>query len=193
MDDLSRFLPDDPARGVCLLRRCRAPSLGSRTGYAAHGATRRELRAAAHHPRRALEAAWDREPFTADPRPAFGDDRVALFPALDYEPARPGLVRAKLSGPEPLSDVRAVQPGFASRALRLSLRAPTARSHAKAILRVVGGLRRFRVADSCLGVVPLAFAAPGARHRRSGRRRNRDRATSGMGSTAAVGDSRCHR
>ena len=52
---------------------------------------------AADHPRSALETARQRESVAADPRAARRDDRAALFPAFDDEPAGAGMVRAQLS------------------------------------------------------------------------------------------------
>ena len=57
----------------------------------------------------------------ADPRPARRDDRPAVLPAVDDEPAGAGVVRAPLPAAQPVPAVRAVESRVAARAARLSV------------------------------------------------------------------------
>ena len=61
----------------------------------------------------------DENPSWLHPRHARRDDRPALLPALDDEPARAGLVRAALPGAEPVPALRAVEPRLDAGAARL--------------------------------------------------------------------------
>ena len=129
-----------------------------------------------------------REPVVADPRPARGDDRPAVLPAVDDEPAGSGLVRAGAARREPVSAVRAVEPRVDAGARRLSVpaRAVGADAHAGA-----GAGRSATCSSSACAPRPAgralrAHAAAGAgvrtanatarRRRRASRRRRRSRA-----------------
>ena len=116
--------------------------------------------------RRPLEARRRREPVVADPRHAGGHDRAPLFPAVDDESARAGLVRAALPGRQPVSPVRAVEPGVDARAARLPVPA-----------RAVGrdprpGAGAGRLATCCSSrCAQRRMAQPRARRRRARARR----------------------
>ena len=79
------------------VREARAAALGA----AARRAARREPRGAADRSRGALEAGRRREPVVAHPRHARGDDRAAVLPAVDDQPAGAVVVRAALPGASP--------------------------------------------------------------------------------------------
>ena len=85
-----------------------------------------------------------REPVVADPRPARRDDRPAVFPAVDDEPAGAGLVRAGASRREPVPAVRAVEPRVDAGARRLSVPARAVGADAHAGVGLVGRLRALR-------------------------------------------------
>ena len=146
MDDLPRVLSDRPARGVCLRGRRRAPPRPPQAGAASRRAARGKSRRAADRSRRILEARRHRESCGVDPRPARGDARPAVLPAVDDEPAAAGVVRARPSGTQSISAVRAVERSVAARARRLSVRDRAVDRHADAGIRVVGGLCGLRAA-----------------------------------------------
>ena len=122
----------------------RAPARRAHAGQAAHGAADRIGRGAADRSRRVLEADRRRESVVADPRPAGGDDRAAVLPAVDDEPAGPGLVRARPARREPVSAVRAVEPRVDAGAGRLPVPARAVGADARAGDRLVGRLRGVR-------------------------------------------------
>ena len=99
VDDVPRVLPERAARGLRVLRTWTVRRFAPRTQVLLHIALlAAEPRSrAADRSRRALEARRQREPVVADPRPARRDDRPAVFPAVDDEPAGAGVVRARAS------------------------------------------------------------------------------------------------
>ena len=99
-----------------------------------------------------------REPVVADPRHAGRDDRAAVLPAVDDEPARAGVVRAALSGTQPVSAVRAVESRVDARAARLSVPARAVGRDARAGVGLVGRLRAVR--RCCASRRPSPACAP---------------------------------
>ena len=150
LDDVPRVLPDDTARGLRVLRSRRAPAAAAR---ADPDCTRRScslsLARAADRARRALEADGHREPVVADSRPARRDDRTALLPAVDDEPAGAGVVRARASRHESVPAVRAVEPRVDAGARRLPVPARALGADAHAGARLVGRLCALRRAVRC--------------------------------------------
>src|SRR5208337_4101369 len=146
VDDLPGVLPDHPAARLRLLRRGVAAPVAEGASAAAPCAARAELRLAADRSGSAVETAWHRKSCAAYPRPAGGDGRPALFPAGDHQSAGAGVVRAQFSRAQPVPPVRLVQSGVDAGAPRLSVRARTLGAYALAVLRLVGGLCRIRLA-----------------------------------------------
>ena len=138
LDHVPRLLSDGAARGLCVRRLRRAPARRARAGEVAHAAARRVRRAASDRSRRLLEADRRRESVVADPGPARGDHRAAVLPAVDDEPAGPGLVRARAARREPVPAVRAVESRVDAGARRLPVPVRAVDADALAGDRLVG-------------------------------------------------------
>ena len=93
---------------------------------------RGEPRFAPHRAGRVLEADRRRAADLSHPRHARVHHRPSVLPAVDDEPAAPGMVRATLPRTQSLSAVRAVQSCVAARAARVSVPAGAVGRHAHA-------------------------------------------------------------
>ena len=144
VDHLSRVLPGDASRRLRLFGPRRASASASRADRSAHRTARAVARRAADRPRGPVEADWLRESLLADPAAARGDDRLAVFPAVDDEPLAAGMARAGAPRLEPLSAVRAVESRVDARARRLPVPVRALGTHARASAWMVGRLLRVR-------------------------------------------------
>ena len=103
LDDVPRVLPDRAARGLRVRRSRSCAACAPRTQVKLHvgAAGRQRSSLLPIVPGAHWKPAGRREPVVADPRAARGDDRPAVLPAVDDEPAGAGVVRAALPGASP--------------------------------------------------------------------------------------------
>ena len=114
-----------------------------------------------------LEAGWRQRTDPVDPRPAGGDDRTAVLPAVDHRPAVAGLAGAGPLGRACIALFLAVEHRLAAGAACLPGASRAPHDAARAGLGLVGRIRRVSLAvpGLCRGFAAAAGGHFGARTR----------------------------
>ncbi len=124
----------------------------AQAGRGPRGGAAGEPRGAAGDARRVMEDPGGRQPRVAHPFAAGRHGRAAVFPALDYQPAVAGVVRAHALRRRSLPAVRTFESRIACGAAELSGAGGAEPQHAGAGAGVVGRLRLFCAARGCRGL-----------------------------------------
>src|SRR5262249_37059289 len=110
MDDVPGVFPDSAAARLFLRALADAASQTENPTHRAWRAAPVRHRVVAYHSRCGMETGRRRIALLAHSPLARSDGGLALLPAVHHQPADSGVVLAAISGDEPVSPVRAVQP-----------------------------------------------------------------------------------